>query len=1008
MKSRLIVFLLLLTTFVCAQTMWEDALPIRQGVNIEWYRTSATTDDGGIIYVWSDTKNGDRDLFAMKFDALGVSQWGQEPTTIDNKSDRQEAPVIVKTSDGNFVIAWIDYSLDQDGDVFAQKINNAGELLWQEGGVPVCTNQDDQISLNIVKNNVGGAYLLWNDKRDYYRDLYGANLDGNGNNLWNTDGIYIASTNNSLTEDGDGGFVIAYDSLSDNISNVFANRFNSNGQSVWGQAIPLTVDDGYQGNVKVASDGLGAFVFVWEDRREDTTNIFAQRLLSDGSADWGQYIEVYSDEDDAQSFNQSYPQIQADGLGNTIIAWEDSRNSFISVGLLAQKISSTGAKLWAEDGVEIRTNEVRELTFRIDSDTNGGAFLVWTDMRNGDFPQVDIFAQHLNSEGIFQWGEAGLAICTATNEQNFPLIKKSGDNIFAVWLDGRTGSKGINQQIINASNNTVLAENGQTVFYGLSGDAGKNDLIEVHPRPVQNDLVVVWWDSRYAINGYQIFFQFINPDGSVDLEENGRPLTIPTGHERSDFNSVTNPEGQTMVLWQEQSGYYPKIYAQLIDVDGSLLWGDEGMEMTTGFTAGQENPRVSYYNGDFYLGWSDNILTDQSLFIKQVFGQRISNGAKQWGESGIQLSGSINFEYDSDIQLYDLIGNYYVWNVNVTDRRVAKVNEAGQVMEGYSIEGNSLVPEEVFVDGGGKGAIYNNTLYYSWADDREDQLYTIYTQGLTDDGSFTWQEEFPTSLHNYDGILSESRNPDLAIGDAIYVTWEESTIGYNENIKAQKISFSGEKQFAEEGLIIAEGDFNQRRPVIEKINDDYHVIAWEQEESYWNKDIYMNLLKSNGETLNGSVGIPLTTELKDQNSVRIAPMGDNKAFFVWADGRSSGKTSIFGIYAQYVDFSAVSNDDSNDAQIANSSLAQNYPNPFNPTTRISFNLAKDTKDVELTIYNVKGQKVKTLAKDSFSKGSYSFVWNGLNEQDKAVASGLYFYNLKAGNQTETRKMVLMK
>jgi len=1014
MRIRLIVFLMLLTTLVTAQTMWDSALPIRQGVNIEWSRATATSDDGGIVYVWSDTKFGGRDLFAMKFDEQGNSEWGTEPTIIDNKIDRQEDPVIIKTSDGNFVIAWIDFSLDHDGDVYAQKISNDGDLLWQEGGVPVCEYQDIQISLNIVENNVGGAYILWRDSRNPSIDLYAANLDSDGNNLWATNGIPIANTNypetsNSMREDGDGGFFIGYQVKISNNENIFAKRINSAGESVWGDPIPVAVANGDQSTPRVAPDGLGGFIFVWEDKRVATTNIFAQRLLSDGTADWGDYLEVYSDEDNEMSYDQSYPQIQNDGMGNTIIAWQDKRFSFDNVGIFAQKINSEGVKLWDAEGLEVRANLVKELTLRIDSDDNGGAYLVWTDLRNGNFPQSDIYAQHLNSDGTFQWGDDGIAICTAPNEQNNPLIKMTGDHVFVVFLDARTGSIGISQQVVDDSSNIVLEENGETVFFGLSGDAGKEGLIEAYPRLTQNDAVVIWHDTRGASNGYQIFFQFVNPDGTVDLEDNGRPVCEPTGYSQTDFSAAVNDEGETLIVWIEQRGLTPKLYAQLIDVNGNYLWDDTGLEMTTGSTAGQEDPNVSYYNGDFYVGWSDNQYTEEYTIIKKVFGQRISNGQKQWGDEGIQISGSESGADDIEMELYDLIGNYFIWNVSSVDRRIVKVNEDGDIFDGYSVEGNSVAPDTVRVFAGSTGEIYNNNLYYSWADNREDYNSTIFTQGYTDDGSYVWQEDMTTSVHSYGEALNEASNSDLVIGDAVYVTWNESPTSDNQNIKVQKISFDGQKQFGEEGLMIAEGDFSQINPQIEKVSNGYYVIAWEQEnEAGLEFDLYMNLVRYNGETLNGSTGIPLTDELKNQESVRIVPMGNGKAFFFWADGISSGKTVILGVYSQYVDFSPVSIDDNNDAHVATSLLLQNYPNPFNPTTKISFNLEKDTKDVELSIYNLKGQKVKTIVRDDFSKGRYSFVWNGDNNQDQPVASGVYFYKLKAGSKSETKKMILMK
>ena len=90
-------------------------------------------------------------------------------------------------------------------------------------------------------------------------------------------------------------------------------------------------------------------------------------------------------------------------------------------------------------------------------------------------------------------------------------------------------------------------------------------------------------------------------------------------------------------------------------------------------------------------------------------------------------------------------------------------------------------------------------------------------------------------------------------------------------------------------------------------------------------------------------------------------------------------------------------------------LQQNYPNPFNPTTTISFSLtAKDAKNAKIEIYNLKGQKVKTLISDQLPAGEHSVVWDGKDENNKPLSSGIYFYKLKAGNQEETRKMILLK
>ncbi len=93
--------------------------------------------------------------------------------------------------------------------------------------------------------------------------------------------------------------------------------------------------------------------------------------------------------------------------------------------------------------------------------------------------------------------------------------------------------------------------------------------------------------------------------------------------------------------------------------------------------------------------------------------------------------------------------------------------------------------------------------------------------------------------------------------------------------------------------------------------------------------------------------------------------------------------------------------------VASPVLNGNYPNPFNPTTTISFSLPTE-QNIELTIYNIKGQKVKTLYSGSADVGEHTVVWEGKDNNDKQVSSGIYFYKLKTNNKELTRKMLMMK
>ncbi len=88
-------------------------------------------------------------------------------------------------------------------------------------------------------------------------------------------------------------------------------------------------------------------------------------------------------------------------------------------------------------------------------------------------------------------------------------------------------------------------------------------------------------------------------------------------------------------------------------------------------------------------------------------------------------------------------------------------------------------------------------------------------------------------------------------------------------------------------------------------------------------------------------------------------------------------------------------------------LLGNYPNPFNPETTISYSV-KNFGKVSIEIFNILGQKTKTLINENKAPGHYSVIWTGIDDNNKKVSSGIYFYRMKSGNYTATKKMILLK
>jgi hypothetical protein len=88
-------------------------------------------------------------------------------------------------------------------------------------------------------------------------------------------------------------------------------------------------------------------------------------------------------------------------------------------------------------------------------------------------------------------------------------------------------------------------------------------------------------------------------------------------------------------------------------------------------------------------------------------------------------------------------------------------------------------------------------------------------------------------------------------------------------------------------------------------------------------------------------------------------------------------------------------------------LYQNFPNPFNNQTVIKYHLPKET-DVSLVIYNILGQRIRTLVREEKQSGWVKVIWDGKDDQGRDLGSGIYFYRLQAGESSQIKKMVLLK
>jgi hypothetical protein len=136
---------------------------------------------GGAIIAWEDERSGGLDIYAQRIDDNGTALWDEGGVAVCTAAGDQAGDDITSDGEGGVIVTWVDWRKGDDCDVYAQRINPAGEVMWTADGVPVCTADGGQGYPNIATDGAGGAFITWRDSRSGNYDIYVLRVDRNGN-----------------------------------------------------------------------------------------------------------------------------------------------------------------------------------------------------------------------------------------------------------------------------------------------------------------------------------------------------------------------------------------------------------------------------------------------------------------------------------------------------------------------------------------------------------------------------------------------------------------------------------------------------------------------------------------------------------------------------------------------------------------------------------------------------------------------------------------------------------
>ncbi|TAK61156.1 MAG: T9SS type A sorting domain-containing protein [Bacteroidetes bacterium] len=303
----------------------------------------AGDDSGGAIITWKDNRGGTEDIYAQRINSAGAVQWTTDGVAISMAANIQDLPAITGDGSGGAIITWRDFRSNTAYDIYAQRVSSSGIVQWTTDGIAITIATNDQDAHAITGDNSGGAIITWMDKRSGSYDIYAQRIDSAGAVMWTTNGVAISTAgsgqvNPVITSDGTGGGIISWHDERSGSFDIYAQRISIAGAVQWtGNGVAISTATNIQTHSMITGDGSGGAIIAWEDQRNGGLDIYARRINSAGALQWtGNGVAISTASND-----QWFHTLISDGSGGAIITWADWRPSTHS-DIYAQRILAGG------------------------------------------------------------------------------------------------------------------------------------------------------------------------------------------------------------------------------------------------------------------------------------------------------------------------------------------------------------------------------------------------------------------------------------------------------------------------------------------------------------------------------------------------------------------------------------------------------------------------------------------------------------------------------------------
>lgn len=309
--------------------LWGSSnITVQSGLGTTLNPSMIMNEDGDLLIIWqlglTGTPNS-MDIYTQKINPNGVVQWNTNGLAICLTSAISIlGPKIISDQNGGAYVCWSDNRNDPSNfDIYAQRISSNGIPIWSTNGIPICTATGSQGTKHILSDNNGGAIIFWEDIQETTYSIFGQRIDSAGNKLWEPGGRLLFSTTAPFAQYE---FVLdrnkeIFFQWSTSDGNIYAQKVDYNGTLIWSNPTEICTTQSALSYLATFQSDVNGIVICWLDNRNGNYDIYCQWICADGVVKWNNNGTAICNE----THEQSDYSIISDNFGGAVISWSDMR-----------------------------------------------------------------------------------------------------------------------------------------------------------------------------------------------------------------------------------------------------------------------------------------------------------------------------------------------------------------------------------------------------------------------------------------------------------------------------------------------------------------------------------------------------------------------------------------------------------------------------------------------------------------------------------------------------------